>query len=214
MPTLFGNFTISRSRSAPGTPRGGIHPLPTLEKQTAGAEPSKGKKDALDHIREVNTPSPTEKNQSDMDDGQQATRADNTAGSAVSDPTTPATKDHDAAGATQTPTLAAIDRMRAGSQTPLPEAGSAHLPASLAPTPIGTRSHSPAPSMLAEAVLRGRQARASQAEGTVAARPSLPRNRFKSTRLEGAPESPVANRYAKKLATEETITKKEDQGLE
>jgi metal transporter CNNM len=204
----FGGFGILRTRSAPGTPRGVTPSLPHVAAPVPNTfADAIGEK--LEHIKEVNTPSPTElkdphenpttKMEADQEKDSNVKRADNFKGAP---PERASTLD---SATTYGPIPSVnVEIARPSSTPPSPTASKVPLPN---PTPAsGTTTPSvpsgrTAPSLLTEAVLRGRQARLtpsqaaglSGADGTATpnpgARPTL-KGRFKSRRLDGAPPSP------------------------
>jgi len=212
----FGGFGILRSRSAPGTPRGSAPSLPATTGPAASTTLAEAVGEKLEHIKEVNTPSPTEmKDPHDRidekgseGDGDEQKRFDS-----KGDPLERAsTLDSPPVyGPGPIPSVN-VEPVRSSSTPPSPVMNKATLSSTVppsgtaTPTPSSMRTAHAAPSLLTEAVLRGRQARlaASQvavgtgiggADGTATPNPApgprpTMKGRFKSRRLEGAPPSP------------------------
>lgn len=203
----FSGFGILRTRSAPGTPRGSAPSLPSTTSTTPAGPTTlvEAVGEKLEHIKEVNTPSPTEaKDPHDSplnepeNDGQ---KDDEKRFNSKGDPLERASTLDSLPGYGPIPRVN-VEPVRSSSTPPSPAPENAALsntvPASGAATPLPGRA---TPSLLTEAVLRGRQARLASGQPVVApsgdgtatpnpnGRPGM-KGRFKSRRLENAPPSP------------------------
>lgn len=224
MPSFTG-LGILRTRSAPGTPRGTAPSLPATNVGDAVVE-------KLEHIKEVHTPSPTEKEDPHADDttdagtfmekekdGESRERRDKPAERRSTFDSPPVYGPVPEINVENVEIIANanVERVRSSSTPPSPAMSKMNLPPATGPiTPTASmqsgRVVSP-PSLLTEAVLRGRQARLGLplaqvgVTGTgiggegVASGTTTPvgdtrgrstvKGRFKSQRLDGAPPSPL-----------------------